>query len=242
MRSSRCADLHSICRMSAELPQGQYGPGIGYREYSLLNNPRFHAAHVQPGGNPKLAPPRLAPAVVQVCEVRAGKMKALLCTILWSNSFFILHFEAACLSCTQESLIGWECLQPGKGRSCRQPGKLVLPGEVSVSIEAGLKEEELLEALQPLEDERLLMFTDMRQAFGGFSSPKDAERCALHMMPLHRVSFRTVQCRQPADMCRCLGCSGAYRLCRLRKEKLQCMLCGATSGKAGYAHTGLRSD
>ena len=181
--------MHSICRMSAELPQGQYGPKIGYREYSLLNNPRFHAAHVQPGGNPKLAPPRLAPAVVQVCEVRAGIMKALLCTILWSNSFFILHFEAACLSCLQESLIGWECLQPGKGRSCRQPGKLVLPGEVSVSIEAGLKEKELLEALQPLKEERLLMFTDMRQAFGGFSSPKDAERCAPHLMLLHTTIF-----------------------------------------------------
>ena len=109
--------------------------------------------------------------------------------ILWSKSFFILHFEAACLSCTQESLIGWECLQPGKGRSCRQPGKLVLPGEVSVSIEAGLKEEELLEALQPLKEERLLMFTDMRQAFGGFSNPKDAERCAPHSMLLHTKSF-----------------------------------------------------
>ncbi|CAK0784493.1 hypothetical protein CVIRNUC_007697 [Coccomyxa viridis] len=131
----RCPADHvlDLGRMSAELPPGQYGPGIGYREYSLLDNPRFHAAHVQPGGNPKLAPPRLAPAIVQVCE-------------------------------------------PGKGRSCRQPGKLVLPGEVSVSIEAGLKEKELLEALQPLKDERLLMFTDMRQAFGGFSSPRDAER------------------------------------------------------------------
>ena len=73
--------------MSAELPQGQYGPGIGYREYSLLDNPRFHAAHVQPGGNPKLAPPRLAPAIVQVCEVRAGRMKAMLCVILSGHYF-----------------------------------------------------------------------------------------------------------------------------------------------------------
>ncbi len=242
MRESRGVDLQCVCRMSAELPQGQYGPGIGYREYSLLDNPRFHAAHVQPGGNPKLAPPRLAPAIVQVCEVRSTGAKAVLCMVLLGLYSLRLALGAACLNCTQESAIGWECLQPGKGRSCRQPGKLVLPGEVSVSIDAGLKEEELLEALQPLEDERLLMFTDMRQAFGGFSSPKDAERCALHMMPLHRVSFRTVQCRQPADMCWCLGCSGAYRLCRLRKEKLQCMLGRGSSGKAGYAHTGLRSD
>ena len=84
-------------------------------------------------------------------------------------------------------------MQPGQGRSCRQPGKLVLPGEVSVNIEAGLKEKELLEALQPLKAERLLMFTDMRQAFGGFTNPKDAERCALITMLLHRGSFRTVQ-------------------------------------------------
>ena len=64
----------------------------------------------------------------------------------------------------------------------------MLPGEVSVSIEAALKEKELLEALQPLKDERLLMFTDMRQAFGGFSNPMDAERCAPHMMPLQTIS------------------------------------------------------
>ena len=83
--------------MSAELPQGQYGPGIGYREYSLLDNPRFHAAHSQPGGNPKLAPPRLAPAVVQVCEVRAGKLKAMLC-VSFLGRFFSCFALGGCMS------------------------------------------------------------------------------------------------------------------------------------------------
>ena len=179
--------------MSAELPQGQYGLGIGYREYSLLDNPRFHAAHAQPGGNPKLGAPRLAPAIVQVCEVRAEEMMTHCVWSCWESSSFacnaVLHFRAA----VRRISVLWDCLQPGKGRSCRQPGKLVLPGEVSVSIEAGLKEKELLEALQPLKDQRLLMFTDMRQAFGGFSNPKDAERCAPHMMLLQRISSRTVQ-------------------------------------------------
>ena len=146
-------------------------------------------------------------------------------------------------------LMGWECLQPGKGRSCRQPGKLVLPGEVSVSIEAGLKEKELLEALQPLKDERLLMFTDMRQAFGGFSNPKDAERCASHINTF-------AQQYSLQDWCNMLKVATAHRghmlLCVAgvpagsadfkSKEKLQCVLCGATSGQAAYVHTGLRSD
>ena len=87
VRGSKCDGSDCICRMSAELPQGQYGPGIGYREYSLLDNPRFHAAHVRPGGNPKLSPPRLAPAIVQVCEVRAGRMMATLCMALLGQPF-----------------------------------------------------------------------------------------------------------------------------------------------------------
>ena len=48
-----------------------------------------------------------------------------------------------------------------------------------MSIEAELKENELVKALQPLKDERVLMFTDMRQAFGGFAKPADADRCAI---------------------------------------------------------------
>lgn len=56
--------------MVAELPKEQYGPGIPFREYSLLQNPRAYAAHVQAGGNPKMSAPALLPAVVQVCEVR----------------------------------------------------------------------------------------------------------------------------------------------------------------------------
>ncbi len=47
-----------------------------------------------------------------------------------------------------------------------------------MSIEAELKEDELVKALQPLKDERVLMFTDMRQAFGGFADSTDAERYA----------------------------------------------------------------
>ena len=69
-------------------------------------------------------------------------------------------------------------LQAGQGQSCRQPGRLAAPGEASVSIEADLKEGELVKALQPLKEERVLMFTDMRQAFGGFAKPADAERYA----------------------------------------------------------------
>ena len=47
-----------------------------------------------------------------------------------------------------------------------------------MSIGAELEEDELLKALQPLREEPLLMFTDMRQAFGGFANPVDAKRCA----------------------------------------------------------------
>jgi len=67
-------------------------------------------------------------------------------------------------------------LQAGQGHSCRQPEKLAIPGEASVSIEAGLREEKLLKALEPLKGERLLIFTDMSQAFGGFTSPTDSKR------------------------------------------------------------------
>ena len=45
-----------------------------------------------------------------------------------------------------------------------------------MSIEAKLKEDALVKALQPLKNERLLMFTDMRQAFGGFTNPTNAKR------------------------------------------------------------------
>ena len=130
------------------------------------------------------------------CKCARCALKEMALSVVMSLGLVFLcpHREAACQSYTQESLIRWECLQPGKGGSCRQPGKLVLPGEVSVSIEAGLKEKELVEALQPLKDERLLLFTDMRQAFGGFSNAKDAERCAPHMVHLHRISSRTVWC------------------------------------------------
>ena len=69
-------------------------------------------------------------------------------------------------------------LQAGQGQSCRQPGNRAAPGKTSVSIEGGLKEDELVKALQPLKDEHVLMFTDMRQAFGGFADPTDAERSA----------------------------------------------------------------
>lgn len=47
-----------------------------------------------------------------------------------------------------------------------------------MTIGAELKEGELVEALQPLKEERLLMVTDMRQAFGGFADPMDAKRYA----------------------------------------------------------------
>ncbi len=67
-------------------------------------------------------------------------------------------------------------LQAGQGHNCRQPGKLAIPGMASVSIEAGLREDKLLKALEPLKGERLLMFTDMSQAFGGFTSPTDSKR------------------------------------------------------------------
>ena len=56
--------------MAADLPAEQYGPGIPFREYSLLQNPRTAAAHTVPGGNPKMAGSPLTPAMVQVCEVR----------------------------------------------------------------------------------------------------------------------------------------------------------------------------
>ena len=70
--------------------------------------------------------------------------------------------------------------QAGQGQSCRQPGKLTTPGQAWVSIEAELEEDELVKALQPLKRERLLMFTDMRQAFGGFAKPTAAKRYARH--------------------------------------------------------------
>ena len=110
VRGGRGVDLHCTCRMSVELPQGQYGPGIGYREYSLLDNPRFHAVHVQPGGNPKLAPPRLAPAVVQVCEVRTEETVACCAWYCRVSTFFVLQWVPACPTCTQEvSCCGSAC-------------------------------------------------------------------------------------------------------------------------------------
>ena len=69
-------------------------------------------------------------------------------------------------------------MQAGQGRSCRQPGKLATHEGASVTIEADMKEGKLLEALEPLKGERLLMFTDMRQVFGGFTHSEDAKRCA----------------------------------------------------------------
>ncbi len=69
-------------------------------------------------------------------------------------------------------------MQAGQGRSCRQPGKLATHEGLSVAVEAGLKEGKLLEALEPLKGEGLLMFTDMRQAFGGFTHSTDAKRSA----------------------------------------------------------------
>ena len=62
-----------------------------------------------------------------------------------------------------------------------------------MSIEAELKEDELVKALQPLKDEHVLMFTDMRQAFGGFADPADAGRCAfLPVSHLHDFGVMTL--------------------------------------------------
>ena len=171
---------------------------------------------------------------------------ALLCIIVLSQVFLYLAVRGCLSELHSRKSHGVECLQPGKGRSCRQPGKLVLPGEVSVSIEAGLKEKELLEALQPLKDERLLMFTDMRQAFGGFSNPKDAERCASHSILLHAVSLGWCNMLKVATHTGDICCSVLQwclqALQTLRVSEVQCVLCGATSGQAAYVHTGLRSD
>ena len=84
-------------------------------------------------------------------------------------------------------------LQAGQGQSCRQPGKLATSGQASVSIEAELKEDELVKALQPLKNERLLMFTDMRQAFGGFAKSTDAIRYERQQ----EEKFRVQMCHTP---------------------------------------------
>ena len=121
--------------------------------------------------------------------------------------------------------MGWEYLQPGQGRSCRQPGKLVLPGEVSVSIEPGLKEKELVEALRPLQDERLLMFTDMRQAFGGFTDPKDADRCPLITMPFCKEVLPGL-CNTGSQLC-AQGTHAAAVPAEFAFERESCSVCWA---------------
>lgn len=83
--------------------------------------------------------------------------------------------------CAKQSHVS-ECFQAGLGSSCKQSGKHAVAEKAAVTIEVGLKERELVEALEPLRYEPLIMFSDMRQAFGGFTNPKDIKRCALFAM------------------------------------------------------------
>ena len=78
---------------ATDLPEEQYGSNIPFREYSLLKNPRMYAAHVQPGGNPKMAAAPFEPAIVQVCEVRLHliALLSLIVARLLSPSCHIKH-------------------------------------------------------------------------------------------------------------------------------------------------------
>ena len=87
---------------ATDLPKEQYGPNIPFREYSLLKNPRMYAAHVQPGGNPKMAAAPFEPAIVQVCEVRMNLVAlfSLIVARLLSSSCHIKHERAGVLFTT----------------------------------------------------------------------------------------------------------------------------------------------